>query len=447
MRAAVPIALSVAAMLAAACNSADTTAASTANFTTNVVLTADTITVPLGDSADIALTLTRGGGYTDAVSFSIDTLPTGVTGVFSPQTLLASGTASKLTLTAGSTAVAGTTSVRFRAAGFGVADDTLSIVLKVVPPAIALTSGATTATATVGGSASIPLTFDRINGYTDIITLTAENVPANVTATFLPALVPNGSATSTLVLSPIAGAVPGTSTITIRAAGRNTGVTQKTVPVAFTVAPSASADFAPSVSTAAIALVAGSTAQTTVALNRVGGLASNVNFSLAGLPAGVTASFSSNPVSTASTVITFSATSTVALGRYNLTLTGTAAGGATHTIPLVVTTVAPQSAKIVAVTPALNVAKGGVGQTALIVTRVGGLVGTITLTADSLPSGVTPTFLPAALAGSQTASVFGFSVNASTVSGTYTIVLRATAGAGTATAATVGSANVVLTVP
>jgi hypothetical protein len=436
LRAAGSLSLLSAVLLGSACNSADTTTTNSANYTNSVALSADSVAVSIGDSSNLAITITRGGGYTDAVTLAIDTVPVGITATYSSQVINTGATASILTLAAGPSAVVGTTFLKLRVTGFAIKEDTLTIRLIVAPRAISVTAGTTVASAFVGGSATIPITFERLNGFKGAIFPTAEGVPANVTATFTPALVPNGVTSTTLVLSPIVGAVPGTSTITIRAAG-GSGVVDKTTPIAFTIMAPSLADFAPSASPAAITLVTGSAASSAISLNRVGGLASNVSFTLAGLPAGVTAAFSSNPTSAASTTLTLTATNAVALGKYNLTLTGTALSGPSHTIPLVLTVAQPASIIIALVKPTLTISKASVGQSAFLITRAGGLVGDITFSIDSLSTGVTSQFAPAVLTGSMSAGIVGFSVASTAISGTYTIVVRGTTVSGVTGASTI----------
>jgi subtilisin-like proprotein convertase family protein len=65
----------------------------------------------------------------------------------------------------------------------------------------------------------------------------------------------------------------------------------------------------------------------TVNVGRIGTFSTNTNLSVTGLPAGMTASFSTNPVvPNNNTTLTLSTTTAVAPGYYQLTLTGTAGG-------------------------------------------------------------------------------------------------------------------------
>lgn len=427
----------VATLSLAACNAADTSSVDISKFTLTTTRSADSVAASTGTPATILVNIVRGGGYLDGAALTIDTVPTGVTATFTPTTVSPGFTTSILTLSVGTSAVIGTTSMRIITSGVAVKADTSTIKLTVVAPAIAMSAATTLASAPVGGSASIPLTFDRLNGYAGSITLVAEGVPNNVTATFTPALITNGVTSSTLTLAPVAGAAAGTSTITIRAKG-SSGVPDQTAPLQFTIAGGAAADYSLSASTAALTLAVGGTTQTTINFNRTGGFAGAVSLSLAGLPAGVSGTFTpATANTTGSSVLALSATTAAVPGRYPMTLTATAVGGATRTLPLVLT-VAPQAAVQVTATPVtLTIAKLVSGQSTIAINRVGGVVGDITMTVDGLPTGVTALYTPSTIAGGLQNTLLTLTVGASATPGTYSVVVRATSTGGIVGTATV----------
>ncbi|MDB6008369.1 MAG: Endo,4-beta-xylanase precursor [Gammaproteobacteria bacterium] len=80
----------------------------------------------------------------------------------------------------------------------------------------------------------------------------------------------------------------------------------------FTLAPSSST----------VALAPGGNATDTITVADVGGFSGNVTLAVAGLPAGVTAAFATNPTS-GSSLLTLTGSSTAAAGTFNLTVTGT----------------------------------------------------------------------------------------------------------------------------
>ncbi|RIH83582.1 Extracellular basic protease [Calidithermus terrae] len=103
-------------------------------------------------------------------------------------------------------------------------------------------------------------------------------------------------------------------------------------------------DFSLSVTAPDVQLAPGGSASLTVNLNRSGGFANSVTFSLSGAPTGLTGSF--NPGSTAgnSTTLNLSASSSLAPGSYTLTVQGSSGGLSRNaTVNLVVA--APPSLK------------------------------------------------------------------------------------------------------
>jgi hypothetical protein len=414
----------------ASCNAATTTDVSSAGHTLGTVLSTDSVVVSTGTPAVVVLTAVRGGGFANAVNFSIDTLPKGITAAFAPA-LVATGSAkSILTLSVGSTAVAGTSSIRVIGSGFGVAADTMKLKITVTVPAIALSAGASAVAAPIGGSASIPLTFTRSNGYSGTISLVAEGVPDNVTATFAPALVSGGMTSSTLTLTPVTGATIATSTITVRAHGV-AGVADQTASVQFGVTSGTTSDYSLSASTAAVTLVTGAVAQTVIALNRTGGFTGNATLSISGVPVGVTTTFTPNGTSAATSALAFSATTAAVPGRYNLNVTSTVMGGATRTLPIVLTITVPAAVQVTLAPATINIARLALGETVVRIGRVGGLVGDVVLSAEGMPTGVSVVFAPATLYGTATTSLVTLFAGPTAVAGTYTVVVRANGNAGT----------------
>jgi hypothetical protein len=92
----------------------------------------------------VALTLTRSGGFTGAVSFTASGLPAGVTATFSPAST--TGNTSTLTLAASSTATLGNATVTINATGGGsVPPHSTTVALTVANP----TGGSVTVTGAV----------------------------------------------------------------------------------------------------------------------------------------------------------------------------------------------------------------------------------------------------------------------------------------------------------
>ena len=150
------------------------------------------------------------------------------------------------------------------------------------------------------------------NGFNSPVTLTPSGWPAGFTATFgtNPA-----TASSAITIAVAANVVPGPYSLTINGISGALS-TSTSIPITVTAPPS----FALA-ATAATATV-GSPGTSTVTVTPANGFHSVVEFSASGWPAGITATFGTNPAAVSSTV-TISVAASVAPGPYALKVTGT----------------------------------------------------------------------------------------------------------------------------
>ena len=200
----------------------------------SVAISTLTAAVATGSPATLGVTLVRSGNYTGTVALTTEGLPTGVTASFDPANLAGSSLSSVMTIAVGVGAVSSTGTITVRGTGTGVTSATATVQLTVGVAGITLASGVSAVTAPRNGSATLPLTITRLNSYAGSVVLTAEGLPQNVTATFTPALLPNGTTAATLTLGilPLATA-PSSTPIVIRATGP--GIADKTVQVQLNV--------------------------------------------------------------------------------------------------------------------------------------------------------------------------------------------------------------------
>jgi sugar lactone lactonase YvrE len=162
----------------------------------------------------------------------------------------------------------------------------------------------------------------------------------------------------------------------------------------------------------------------------VNGFNGSVNLIASGLPGGLAASFSSNPT-TASSVLTFTASSSAATGTYNVTITGISPPfNASVTVVL---TVNPTPGFTLCASPASLVeAQGGSVTSTITVNGFSGFAGNVNLAATGLPPNVTATFTPNPTAATSLLTL----VAASSASpATATITITGTSGALTASTA------------
>ena len=173
-------------------------------------------------------------------------------------------------------------------------------------------------------------------------------------------------------------------------------------------------------------LTAGGSTTLAVAIARGGSFTGTVSLTVAGLPAGVSGSFSPASLDAATTTasLTLTATTSATAGTSTLTLTASGAGvtATTASATLIVT----QPAIAVAATPtALSIMAGVTGQTTVSIGRSTGYTAAVTLALDTPPAGITAAFNTSPTTANS--SVVTVSVAATVVPGTYPVTIKATA--------------------
>ncbi|MGV3707570.1 MAG: hypothetical protein ACO1Q7_01930 [Gemmatimonas sp.] len=404
-------------------------------------VTPATFQVAAGQPAVTSVIITREAGFIGTVSLTIDSLPAGVTAAFDPQVMTGSVTASILTFTAADTAIAKTTPLKLKATAFDIGTDSLDMSVTVVKGALAVTAASSAVSIGQTGQASIPLSAVRSNGFTGAVTLFAEGLPPNVTATFSPALLPSTQTVSTLTLSTLSGAVAGTTTMNVRA--RAIGQADKLIPLTVTIEPAATVGYQLSASPAAFSIVAGTSAQSTVTVNRSGGFAGVVSMALTGAPAGVSGTITPSATNPSQATLTLSTTAAAVPGTYALTLTGTSAGQGAVAIPLTVKVTPVPTVTVSIVPTTLRITPGGFAQAVVLLTRVGGFTGDFVMSAEGLPSGIEVTFTPSPVLANSTIMTLRAASNAPAATANVTVKATAGSDVGSATfSLTVGTASI-----
>ena len=198
------------------------------------------------------------------------------------------------------------------------------------------------------------------------------------------------------------------------------------------LAPTAtSPTFTLSASPSSVSIVQGSSGTSTIAVTAIDGFGSAVTLSASGQPAGVTASFNTNPVTgSGSSVLNLVVASTTITGTYTITVSGTG-GGITQTATVSLTVTAPATANFtVSASPtSLTVDRGSSGHSTITTAVSGGFNSAITLSASGQGSGETVTFSPTSIAapGSGTSSMT-VTASRSASTGNHTITVTATGG-------------------
>jgi hypothetical protein len=189
------------------------------------------LSVTTGGSGTVSLAIARGGSFSGSVTLSVGGLPAGLTSSFSPATLDATQTTSVLTVTAGTTAAAGTATLTISASGTGVTTQTATVQLVVTQPVITILATPTALGIVAGSSSTVAISIGRSAGYTGAVTLALDNPPAGITGSFSPSPTQGNASTLTLgVASTVAAAV---YPVTVKATAP--GAADKTLALALTV--------------------------------------------------------------------------------------------------------------------------------------------------------------------------------------------------------------------
>ena len=373
-----------------------------------------------GSSTSYTVTQTAINNYAGTVSFSVTGLPAGATATFTPASLTGSGTTT-LGVSTSATTPAGSYTLTITGTD-GVISHTASVTLVVSAIDFSATIAPASQTVNQGNSTSYTITQTALNGYAGTVSYSVVfGLPAGATATFTPASI-TGSGTSTLTIATTATTPIGSYTLTITGSD---GVLSHTVAATLVVsAPDFSLTATPSSQT----INQGSPTSYAVTLNPISGYSGTVSFSVSGLPAGVSGSFTPATLTgSGSTVLNITTLASTTPGTYPLTITGTD-GTLTHTatVTLVVTPAGDfQMAATIAsqtVNPGQNTGYG------ITITSVNGFSGVVGLSLSGLPAGATGTFNPASVAGAGTSSL-AITTSVATPPGAYNMIVTGTSGA------------------
>lgn len=184
-------------------------------------------------------------------------------------------------------------------------------------------------------------------------------------------------------------------------------------------------DFSLTDSPSSLTVTQGTSGTSTVTVHPAGGFTGSVTLSASGLPAGVTATFGTNPT-TSTSVVTFTASSTATTGTSTVTITGTS-GALTHTTTVSLTITAPAQPNFsLSASPAsVSVVQGNTATSTITVTDVGGFTGSVSLSASGLPTGVTAAF---GTNPTTSTSVLTFTASSTATLGTATVTVTGTSG-------------------
>jgi hypothetical protein len=269
-----------------------------------------------GSGTSYTINVARVGGFSDALTLSVSGLPAGAGGTFSPNP--ASGATSSLTVTTANTTPVGTYALTISGTNGTLTHTTGATLVVTAPPPPDFSLGASPASQTIfqGASTSYTINVTRTSGFSDPLTLSVSGLPGGAGGTFSPN--PASGTTSTLSVTTASTTPGGSYTLTI--SGTNGTLTHTT---GATLVVNAPPDFSLSASPGSQTIVQGGSTGYGINVARTGGFTDAVSLSVSGLPSGATGSFSPNPTTGSSSTLNVTTSSSVALGSYPLTITGT----------------------------------------------------------------------------------------------------------------------------
>jgi hypothetical protein len=203
------------------------------------------------------------------------------------------------------------------------------------------TIGASPASLTVAQSSNraSTITITSQSSFSSATTLSATGLPSGVTAVFStnPVTPPaNSSATSTLTLTASATATTGAAKVTVT--GTSGSLSHNTtIALTVTMPP----NFTIGASPASLTVAQSSNRASTITITSQSSFSSATTLSATGLPSGVTAVFSTNPVTppangSATSTLTLTASATATPGTASITVTGTS-GSLSHSTTIALT--------------------------------------------------------------------------------------------------------------
>ena len=330
------------------CGKCSTTTENEGNFV--IASSESDCTIQAGASESMTITVTRSGGFTNAVTLAAQGVPTGVTATFTPASVAAGSTSSTLSLTVASTATPGVQAITIVGSASGMANKQVTMTMTITPaPVGGFTISLNPATVSVqqGQAGVSAVTITRTAPFAGAVNLVLDGAPTGVTAAFNPGAIPAGSTTATATITVAASVAAGVYPLNVHGSGTG-GVADQLAPLSLTVTTPGS--FTLSINPATLSVQQGQGGTTAVTIARTAPFAGAVNLVLDGAPTGVTAAFNPGPIPAGSTTstATISVAASVATGVYSLNVHGSATGGVTDRLaPLSLTvTAAPPPTRV-----------------------------------------------------------------------------------------------------
>jgi hypothetical protein len=295
------------------------------NFTLTAAPASQSVTS--GGAANYAITVGPTGGFSGQVTLSVNGLPTGANGTFTPNP--SSGSSALAVTTSGTTPI-GTYPLTITGVSGTVTHTANATLIVSPPPDFSVSASPGSQTVGAGGGTSYAVSITPANGFSAAVSLSVSGLPSGANGTFTPN---PATGSSTLSISTSAATPAGTSTLTI------TGVSGSLTHAASATLVVSTPDFSVSATPSARTVSQGSPAVYAITIAPVAGFSGSANLSVSGLPAGAAGSFSPNPAAGSST-LTVTTAGTTPTGTSTLTITGTS-GSLNHSTTASLTVTGP----------------------------------------------------------------------------------------------------------
>ena len=315
-------------------------------------------------------------------------------------------------------------------------------------PTFALATSPSSLNLVAGSQASVVITVTSVNGFSNPVQLSFSVLPVGVTVNINsnPVTPPAGGTVTTTASFTVDSSAPGniyyltlvgTSGSTIRTYVFSLQVTPRTIPQ----------DFGITVSPPVLNIAPGGHGTSTVTVFSFNGFSSGVSLITSAGPSGVSLSFSQNPVfppsgasspygTSATSILSISVPSGVAVGLYPIAVTGTSGPlGASqsvtvHSTQFTLQVLSPQDFTIAIAPSSLSVQPGTSSTATVTVSSFAGFSSAVELTANG-PPGVSLNLSPnpiTELSGGAATATATISVSSSASSGTYPMVITGVSG-------------------
>lgn len=284
-----------------------------------------------------------------------------------------------------------------------------------------------TTTLVPGGSVSITVTLTPLYGFVGDVTMGATDLPNGITPSYNPVTVKGANGTTTITLT-ASNSLP-IGNYTFNLSGNSGGLTHTTV-IAVTVNNSVG-DFAGSISPSIQNISQGGSATYPVTITPTGGFNGSVTLSVSGLPSGATATFSQNPLSGsgASNLTVTTTGTTPSPSVTNITVTATSGTLVhSHTVYLGVAPVPEAISGSITPSNSVSASAGGTANYVLNLSTSNNTANAdMTLAVDGVPAGATASFVPATInTGTGTSTLKVIAPAGTLAQGSYSLLITMT---------------------